>query len=589
MRGTSRLLPNERAWPLRPAVVLVALVLGFLPPAAQAQDSSKVKVRLEGVEGDVERNVRAVMRLARAEDEGKLPRAQIQRLFRRGESDIRLALEPFGYYEPLIESTLQDTAGVVTARYLIDPGPVVKVRSVDIELDGPARDAPAFRKAQAAFPLHQGDTLQHLKYQAGKLSLLTVASDSGYLDAKYDTSAILVDRTRAAADIKLRFETGERFKFGPVRIEESVIDADVLRRRMPFREGQPWKQSRLLEFQTLLAADPYFSLVEVLPMRDSADGLSVPIRVVAEPRKRQAYEFGLGYGTDTGPRGRAKGTLRWINRRGHHINSEVILSTLEQSLSGEYVIPAFAHPTGNLAFQAGYARLVPHTSTSNATTANVQLHRYRLGWQETLSLGYLHESFTVGVDSGRANLAIAGATWERTKSDDRIWPTRGIRTLVHGEVGSSSYLQLRVNGKLVYQYAPRLRLIARAEVGRTFVTDFHALPPTIRFFTGGDQSVRGFDYLGLGPTDSTGHVIGGPALVVTSLETDYRILPAWAVAAFTDYGNATERLSLTGLQQSIGLGIRYIAPIGTIRVDIAFPTTGPNGRPRFHFSIGPDL
>jgi translocation and assembly module TamA len=288
---------------------------------------------------------------------------------------------------------------------------VVKVRSLNITLAGPAKDDPAFLKAVAAFPLKQGDTLNHLRYQVGKLGILTVASDSGYLDAKYDTSAVVVDRDRGAADVKMRFETGERFKYGPVHFAETIIDQDVLARRVPFRRGQPWKQVRLLELQTLLAQDPFFSRVEVFPERDSAQGLEVPIRVEVQPRKRQAYEFGLGYGTDTGPRGRAAARLRWLNRRGHHANSEVVLSTLEQSIQGEYVIPAFAHPTGNLIFQVGYARLQPTTSTSRSLTGAIKLNRYRLGWQETLSLAYLREAFTVGVDSGNADLMIGGVSW----------------------------------------------------------------------------------------------------------------------------------------------------------------------------------
>ncbi|MEO8452806.1 MAG: BamA/TamA family outer membrane protein, partial [Gemmatimonadota bacterium] len=210
--------------------------------------------------------------------------------------------------------------------------------------------------------------------------------------------------------------------------------------------------------------------------------------------------------------------------------------------------------------------------------------------------------FTVGVDSAVANLLIAGASYERTRSDSKIFPLRGLRLRGNiqgsqkGVIGTASFFQAKAGAKLVYGFAPQFRVLARAEIGQTLTKNFHALPPTLRYFTGGGQSVRGFDYLTLGPVDSTGHVIGGPSLVVGSVEVDYHLLPRWLVAAFTDMGNATERLSLSGLQQSVGVGIRFLAPIGLIRVDAAFAIGGPTtpfrkaGNPfRLHFSIGPDL
>src|SRR5687768_11715057 len=185
---------------------------------AEAQDSTKVQVNVEGIGPELARNVRAVMRLARAADQGKpLPKAEVQRLYRRGEADVRLALEPFGYYEPRIESELEEVPDGLLARFLVDAGPAVRVRSLSIELRGPGKDAPEFRSLVEKFPLQQGDTLYHLRYQAGKVALLTVASDSGYLDAKFDTATVLVDREAGAADVKLAFSTGQRFRFGPVR------------------------------------------------------------------------------------------------------------------------------------------------------------------------------------------------------------------------------------------------------------------------------------------------------------------------------------------------------------------------------------
>jgi translocation and assembly module TamA len=125
-------------------------------------------------------------------------------------------------------------------------------------------------------------------------------------------------------------------------------------------------------------------------------------------------------------------------------------------------------------------------------------------------------------------------------------------------------------------------------VGRLFTGDFRQLPPTIRYFTGGDQSVRGYRYLQLGPRDAAGNVIGGEALVAASVELDHRVLESWSVALFYDVGNALDELSLS-LEQGAGAGIRWLSPIGLVRLDGAFAISQTDSPFRVHFSIGPDL
>jgi translocation and assembly module TamA len=176
-----------------------------------------------------------------------------------------------------------------------------------------------------------------------------------------------------------------------------------------------------------------------------------------------------------------------------------------------------------------------------------------------------------------------------------MFPRRGLRTQVQlqasqsGFISTTTFLQLKGAAKAVYGFLPGFRVLTRAEVGRTFTGQFHELPPPLRFFAGGDVSVRGFDYLALGPTDSLGQVIGGKALLVGSLEVDYQFMPRFAIAAFSDAGNAMDKLSLRGLEYSVGGGIRFISPIGLVRLDGAFGISRKNTPFRLHISMGPDL
>ena len=156
-------------------------------------------------------------------------------------------------------------------------------------------------------------------------------------------------------------------------------------------------------------------------------------------------------------------------------------------------------------------------------------------------------------------------------------------------LSSVSMLQVRGGADAVQGLMPKARVLVRGDVGYIFTSEFRRLPPTMRFFTGGDRSVRGFRYEGIGARDSLGNIIGGKALVVGSVEFDYQILPSWAIAVFTDAGSADEKLSFRNLEHSVGPGIRYLSPIGPIRLDVAFALSRPRSPMRLHISLGPDI
>lgn len=581
-----------------PGALSGVALTALLGPSLLAQDSSRVRVDITGISTEMARNVRLVLQLAQEAAKGKLTHQRIVHLHRRAETEIETALRPFGYYEPRVVKSLQPGTAEWVALYVIDPGTPVRVKTVTIDLSGPGADSPAFHNAVAGFPLQQGDTLHDARYEAGKLRFLIAATDSGYLDADFDTTAVLVNRDTHTADILIRFQTGPRFKFGPVRFEQEkeLLDEGLLRKRIPFKEGQPYGHRKLLELQTALAEDPYFARVEVLPQRKEAQNLEVPIRVLLEPRRAWTYEVGVGYGTDTGPRGRSNGMWRRINPQGHYAEAGIVLSQIEQTGWGKYNFPGIGHKAGVFTLFAGFSRSVPRNSIASRTyLGGARIFRHRLGWAETFSLSFQRANFEIGVDSGKANLLIPGVSWERTKADNKMRPRRGIKTQIEvqgstsGLISTTSFLQLKGSAKVVYGFAPGFRILARTEVGRVFSKQFHELPPGLRFFTGGDGSVRGFSYLSLGPRDSLNHVIGGPALLVGSAEVDYQFMPRFALAVFTDAGNAMQKLTLGDFEHSVGAGIRFISPIGLVRLDGAFGISRKNTPFRIHISMGPDL
>ncbi|MEO8742502.1 MAG: BamA/TamA family outer membrane protein, partial [Lysobacteraceae bacterium] len=160
---------------------------------------------------------------------------------------------------------------------------------------------------------------------------------------------------------------------------------------------------------------------------------------------------------------------------------------------------------------------------------------------------------------------------------------RGGSTAIGSDV---SFVQARVQASFVRSFGHRNRLLLRGEIGRTFTGNFDQLPPSLRFFAGGDRSVRGYGYQEIGPRVN-GKNIGGRNLAVFSIEGEHRITQTWGAAAFVDAGDAFN--ASPHAHVGIGVGLRWRSPVGPVRIDIAHGLNDPQSPLRLHLNIGPDL
>jgi translocation and assembly module TamA len=138
--------------------------------------------------------------------------------------------------------------------------------------------------------------------------------------------------------------------------------------------------------------------------------------------------------------------------------------------------------------------------------------------------------------------------------------------------------------RAVYPLAPRLRLLGRTEAGAVFVSGFDNLPPSQRFFAGGDESVRGYAYHSLAPRDAKGNLIGGKYLATFSLEADWDLYKSWGLAVFGDGGGADNSREVR-LHYGAGLGLRYRLPFGSVAVDLAHPFDPGQEPVRLHLGV----
>jgi len=578
---------------------LIALFAALILPlcSATAWAELELEIRIDGVSEEELENINAYLEIEKAKDDPELDTQWLERLHRYAPVQIKEAMQPFGYFSTRVESSLTQEGAGWLAVYRVYPGPQTLVTEVKVRVTGEGAEEPRIGEAIAAFPVHEGDVLDGDAYDKGKEELLELIAGLGYAKAKAEVQSIRVNPELNQARIHLEIDTGPKYYLGDLTFKQDVLNQDFLDRYVQVEPGEVYSQERLLSLQSDLIGTRYYSLVDVQPDFDRAENNRVPVDVEMQPANRHKLELGLGYYTDIGPTGSAHWVFRPVNRRGHFTDTLLKLSPVKSTASFGYWIPMRDPRTDNLVFTAKYEI---EDSTSQERDTGDLLAGYYFLWRDwdTRLFGELkYETFTTGSQPETDTLMLSwGGSLERTQVEsDDPFPTRGNywRLSLSGSAGlvsDTEYLRAHVKTKHLYPLGERGRLNLRGELGLAGVGDFDLYPSSLRFYAGGDQSVRGYEYQALGPRDDSGEVVGGKNIFTGSVEYDYRFLDQWVAAAFVDAGNAYND-ELDKLFYSGGLGVRWLSPIGPVRLDFAVAGNPDEDMDswRIHLGFGADL
>ncbi|MDH3761055.1 MAG: autotransporter assembly complex protein TamA [Gammaproteobacteria bacterium] len=573
-------------------ILITFLVYALFSTAVLAQP--KVTIDIVGVDSILETNIRLFLSIEQQKDSELLTPAQLRRLHRKANREITAALEPYGYYQPQIETNLVDEGqDRWRATYHIVPGAPVVIESFEFTLEGDALGDPAFDTLIKSDKPQVGMTFSHLEYESFKSSLGQLATERGYFAANFVRHRVEIDRVTNVAYIYLDYDSGPRYRFGELRLDQETIDDELLRRYATFKPGDPYSLDLLLEFQQALNNTRYFQSVEVAPDSTIADSNEIPIRVKLAPRNRHHYKLGLGYGTDTGARAKFGWQVPLINPSGHHFDSEIGVSEIGHKIFGNYRIPVLNPRTDQLVFSAGEEEEEFETGTSTKRSLGVSLNHGRGKWRETLSLEYQDEDFTIDNEDKNSILLLPGVSWNRIWGREFINVLDGVRFdfAVRGAdtdlASDTDFMQYGFKLKFITPLGRRDRIILRGSAATIETDDFEDIPSSIRYYAGGASSVRGYAYQSLGPTDDDGDAIGAQRLLVGSIEYEHYFNDRWGMALFFDAGNAIDKFD-DDLEQGAGFGLRWKSVVGPVRIDLANAISDDEDW-RLHINIGPDL
>ena len=572
----------------------VILLLALLAPSfAQAA----TRLIITGAPKDLRENIQLSVGNPPPSEEDE---RALRRYVRALPEQSSIALAALGYYAAEVDVKTR-TAGADTEIVIsVIPNDPVRVDVVTISILGSAKLDSDFMSVLGRIPLRKNGVFLSDEYETTKSILIDKAQDLGYFDFQLIEKSVRVSREQLTAEIKLIANSGQRYEFGDINFAENTFSDDFLRRWAPFEKGDPYSSGLVGEMTQNLQASGYFNSVRVIPELDNRSARTMPVNVELSRKDKNQVAVGVGYSTDT----KLRTTLSWgrpvINRRGHSAETELGLSRDRQTFSIRYQIPRDTQPLHNYwGIDYGLKNDIEDSDTrSFLSTLNLQrVRRTKSQWIEAFFIRWERETFTVGGEEDRTDLVLPGFSYSRTRTRGEPFVTWGQSTNFQVEAGSSRLLSsidlLKFSGSFKYlrEVADRNTLIAAFQYGALYSDDFDRVPTSQRFFTGGDNSIRGFGFRDISPRNPEGNTVGGRFLEVASLEYNYRFRDRWSGALFIDAGRAFNNFD-TSYSVGSGFGLRWQSPVGPFRIDIATPINGNDNDTdsvRVHLSLGAEL
>lgn len=557
--------------------------------------AANVRLQVEGLTGALQKNVRAQLSTIESDEV-----TADQRFRARVDDAIRDGLKALGYYEPTIDFELRPPPAkgrqVLIAR--VSPGTPVRVGGTDVILRGGARTDSDYLDLLKTRPAI-GTVLNHNDYDSFKKGLTSVALRKGYFDSAFNKSqlGIALDRHQAFWDID--YDSGQRYRFGKVTFEGSQIRDEYLQNLVPFKEGDEYQTKDLAELNRRLSATGWFNSVIVAPEFEKSRKTKVlPLHGVVSPRTQNTIEAGVGYSTDVGPRVKATWRKPWINSYGHSFTTTTSISAPEQQLDFSYKVPLLKNPLEQYYLvQGGFKRTDLNDTEADSTT--LALSRYwdlSSGWQRAINLRWSLDHFTQGSVTNTTMLLYPGVMISRTRSRGGLMPTWGDSQRYSIDYSNTAwgsdvdFSVLQAQNVWIRTLYDRHRFVVRGNLGWIETGDFDRVPPDLRFFAGGDRSIRGYKYKSISPEDSEGKLKGASKLATGSLEYQYNVTGKWWGAAFVDSGEAVSDIRRSDFKTGAGVGVRWESPVGPVKLDFALPIADDDKHDlQFYIGLGPEL
>ncbi|MCD9085294.1 autotransporter assembly complex family protein [Stenotrophomonas sp. SY1] len=593
--------------PYRIAQILLfaaSLLTATIAHARGTIDKVQIKGLDKGADAEIIENIEVSLSLYDAI--GKVQgESRLEYLLSQAERQTRQALEPFGYYNPTISIDAPRTGDNLQVLIQVDKGQQIKVRQEEVIITGPASRDRYLQEDLDAFTPKAGQPFDSVSYEASKVVITRRLAERGYFDADFTQRKVEVTRAENAADIFLSWDSGRRYNMGPTTFQEDYFRPGLFEPLVYWEEGSYWHEGKLDRLRESLTKLDYFSVIDIQPRPDLADEHGdVPVNVKLTKAKRTIYTAGVSYGSESGAGVRGGVERRYVNRRGHKLNTQLDYAQRRKSLITSYRVPGFRWLDGWYT----YAISAYDEQTDYIDMRNFKLIASRSGeinehWTAIVSMNALRERWRYGTGKTfndpvyqYSTLVYPQLTGDYINVDDESFPRSGfsgnvtMRGGIEGAGSDTSFVQADATLRWFIPVGAADRLILRGQAGTTWTSDLVAMPPSLRYFAGGDRSIRGYAYREVGPRTPPpdNYALGAKNLVVGSAEYEHYFNGGpWGAAVFVDTGSAFD--NNIDLHTGVGIGVRWKSPVGPVRIDIARGLNDPDSAFQLYLNIGADL
>lgn len=499
---------------------------------------------------------------------------------------VEKALQPYGFFQSIITISNTEKKHLIS----INAGPPLQITQLSIRLKGEGQDNNALLQAYHQLPLKPHTAFKSIAYEEAKQALLSTAQQEGYLHAFFEKSEILIDKENNSAHVTLILDTGSRYFFGQVRFDPTYISPKVLQRYLPFHPGDTYSAEKITTFNDYLISSGYFKQVIIQPAETVSS--DIPIDVHLQAASPVHYSLGLGFGTDTGPRGRAGMYVAPINPAGHKFNAIALGSFKENALQTQYIIPGEKPLIDQYEITSNLSSLHYDAGNSNAILLSLSQRHNLPDFLRILSLNSLYERFSYTAEPRVEKFSLfpkASLGW--IKKSEELFSPQGYHVTLSGLFASKALLSqtnfsqesLDFKAALMLEKL-RMRLYAHGLLGFTQINDINQFPLSLALLLGGSDNLKGYEYNSLGP---------GKTLLYGGIEIQKETKDNWYLIAFMDTGDVYCPTPLT-FKKDIGLGLMWVSPVGPIKLGVAQAVDDHFHRllhknPQLVISMGPDF
>ena len=482
----------------------------------------------------------------------------------------------------------------VVVEIAFTPGPQYTIgRSAILVTDPPPGGMPEM-KTPVGGPLPA--TLADVGMQAGSPALASAVlqavdktretfRDRGYPFATIAGTRYIVDHGSKTLEADIQVSAGPFVRMGVLEANGAPsLQRSYLEALRTWQAGQVWDQSLVERYRDALRQSGLFQSAELAPAKeDNADGQrDVVAELVSAPER--TIGGALKFNSDFGPGVQGFWENRNLTGHGDRLRLEMPIWADLQELTARYRLPFFQRTDQDFVAQSALRNEDTDAYELRSAAASAGIERrfsplWTGGARVAVEGGQLKDP-----DEPRRRYAMVGlplsAAYDNTGS--LLDATRGIRTslVIAPYTGvfdrEFSALRSRLNAQAFVPVVKdeSLVLALSATAGTVTGAETGSIPSSIRFYSGGGGSVRGYAYQSLGPRNSRNDPLGGVALTEVSAEVRWRINQEWGLVAFTDGGMVYEDSMPTfgkNLLWGAGLGLRYHTIIGPVRLDVAAP------------------